>query len=156
MIKYSCMILNKIIPCLLIICLLSVYAFAESGDKFQQYNSQKKEPAFAAFLSVLLPGAGQAYNGEWPKFGTHLGIALVSFLFGFAFALHDDSGSKTFVEILYLWNWFNSIHDAYVRAEDINLLLKTKYGISSIQLLVNQPLPLPLGEGELEEVSVLK
>jgi hypothetical protein len=60
-------------------------------------ESGRKVPALAFALSFVVPGAGQAYNGEWEKSAFVLGSTVVAVgLFGFdgVSCLVDDDGEN--------------------------------------------------------------
>jgi TM2 domain-containing membrane protein YozV/ribosomal protein L40E len=94
-------------------------------------SGPKKDPVLALCFSVLMPGAGQFYNGQPVKGGIFMGSYLTGwglFLAGFKQAmLHIDSGPENAGENL-AWagfvvggvSWLVSVIDAPVSASDIN------------------------------------
>ena len=51
-------------------------------------EAKHRSPALAWLLSYLLPGGGQAYNGQWDKAAVFLGVAVA----GLAINASDDCG----------------------------------------------------------------
>jgi TM2 domain-containing membrane protein YozV len=75
---------------------------------------QKKNPRTASLLSILCPGAGQAYNGQIGK-GIGFFIAyLISWLSGWL----TLGGMDIRFALPIIWVW--SSHDAYQTAKRIN------------------------------------
>lgn len=108
------------------------------------YNSERKEPGLAAFLSFLIVGGGQIYNGAWGKFGAMILVTAISWSVysgaklnanrGYGSQSQNESQGTTAL-LIYLATWLYSMFDAYAEATDINDRLKTKYGISSLELV---------------------
>ncbi len=74
--------LLNIRPLLLVLLAMLVASAhtAEAQTSSEQTVESRKSPWLAFGLSVLLvPGAGQAYNGQWGKGGLMLGGVVVSF-----------------------------------------------------------------------------
>ena len=90
----------------------------------------RKEPVLAFALSLLVPGLGQGYNGEWGKGGIMFGSAVVGF---YLWEYSDDSCSNngyiiyctrsstaTIGELAYIGSVLWSIIDAPISASRIN------------------------------------
>jgi hypothetical protein len=60
------------------LALLALAIALSPGDVEAQAPEGKKAPAAALALSVLIPGAGQAYNGDWGKAALIIGGELVA------------------------------------------------------------------------------
>ena len=71
-----------------------------------------KNPVLAAFLSFLLPGMGQIYNGKI-LFG--LGLIILSF-----FISTLTIAISIFGIILYVIVWLYAIYDAYIGAKTMS------------------------------------
>jgi len=109
-----------------------------------------RSPWIAAVLSLLLPGAGQLYNGERPK-----GIALLCMTAGIAYGLFmsvlGPSYSHSFITavllaIVYLLVWPPAVVDAYRYAagKPSPLLAGEKTWYVILMLLTVGPMALPL------------
>ena len=70
-----------------------------------------KNPALAAFLSFLLPGMGQIYDGKI-LFG--IGLIVLSFIISTLTILISIFGI-----ILYIIIWLYAIYDAYITAKTL-------------------------------------
>ncbi len=84
------------------------------GDPFWQVGywdrpAPRKESRVALALSVVLPGAGQIYNGEPQKGLTYLGIAFILFL--------GIGPLKGVGLLLWLGFWAYNVFDAYSTSE---------------------------------------
>ena len=94
---------------------------------------KQKSPALAWFLSFLIAGGGQAYNGQWGKgaafFGSSvLGFALLSS--GAADCIDDDTcGTATAGAVIWLGSWIASQIDAPVSASAINRRIRGGVGL---------------------------
>ena len=81
------------------------------------YNKQK--PGLAAFYSLIFPGGGQIYNGQYLKAGLFFGgeLAYLSYMVS-----SDAVTLKNLIDFLYIWmairGW--GVFDAFTSAVDIN------------------------------------
>jgi hypothetical protein len=106
---------------------------ALQGDSILlQGTSPRKSPVLAAALSVVLPGLGQAYNGQWLKGAAFLGgvasgaafivvggtCALV--LWGSDPPDCDPGALLTIGQILMIGSWVGSVIDAPLASIRIN------------------------------------
>jgi hypothetical protein len=93
------------------------------------YN--RKDPAAACILSILLPGGGQYYNGQYGKGALMTGLSLASIVGVAASAnsyhyddygyYHSDSGfAAGFFALLYVGTYLWSVIDAPISANKIN------------------------------------
>ena len=99
---------------------------AEAQTASEQTVESRKSPWAAFGLSVLIPGAGQAYNGQWGKGGLMLGGVVVSFGVVLAddcdvFYTANNCGFLTaagFIGVVgfVLWSWI----DAPITANAVN------------------------------------
>ncbi len=97
---------------------------AEGQSASEQTEEAPKSVAGAFGLSMMIPGAGQAHNGQWGKGTVMLGGALVSV--GVAIAGSNECGSSGdcslrnagLVGMFGFWVW--SMIDAPVSANSIN------------------------------------
>ena len=85
----------------------------ESFKEKMEYETDKlmknKDPFIAAILSVVLPGLGQVYNGDFKK-----GLIIqICFIFSFIFS------GIFFLLLIPLGIWLFGIYDAYTEAEKI-------------------------------------
>ncbi len=95
-----------------------------SEDTSEQTAEAPKSPGGAFALSLMIPGAGQAHNGQWGKGALMLGGGLVSV--GAAVAGSDECDSSDdcalftagLVGMVGFWVW--SMIDAPVSASSIN------------------------------------
>ncbi len=85
----------------------------------QMTYAPQKNPRLALIFSLVLPGAGQAYNGEWGKGAIQLGGAVFgAWMFADAI-LEDDTRMRTgFFILLGFQVW--SVIDAPISAHRIN------------------------------------
>ncbi len=121
-----CLSLRPLLLVLLTTVLIGSAHTAEAQTANGQTVESRKSPWAAGGLSVLLPGAGQAYNGQWGKGGLMLGGMAVSFGVVLAddcdvFYTANNCGFLTaagFVGVVgfALWSWI----DAPLAANAIN------------------------------------
>ncbi len=76
-------------------------------QKFVQGNGSKKSPFLAGILSLLVPGAGEIYSGEYLKAGIFLGIEAA--VVGTAIIYDNNGDRKT--------NEFQDYADAYTNPQ---------------------------------------
>ena len=76
-----------------------------------------KSPGLAAVLSVIIPGLGQLYNGQYLK------ALVVVFLFGafISLGVHGPVYGRAIFPLLVVVTYFGAIIDAYRSAKEINL-----------------------------------
>ena len=97
---------------------------AEGQTASEQTAEAPKSPMGAFALSMMIPGAGQAHNGQWGKGGLMLGGGLVSVGVALAGANECDSSGPCslsnvgLVGMFGFWLW--SMIDAPVSANSIN------------------------------------
>ena len=97
---------------------------AEGQTASEQTAEAPKSPMGAFALSMMIPGAGQAHNGQWGKGGLMLGGGLVSVGVALAGANECDSSDDCslltagLVGMFGFWVW--SMVDAPVTANSIN------------------------------------
>ena len=97
---------------------------AEGQTASEQTVEAPRSPMGAFALSMMIPGAGQAHNGQWGKGGLMLGGGLVSAGVAIAGANECDSSDDCFlltaglVGMFGFWVW--SMIDAPVSANSIN------------------------------------
>ena len=99
---------------------------AEAQTASEQTVEARKSPVAAFGLSFMIPGAGQAYNGQWGKGGLMLGGAVVStvvFAVGVSNSIFSTDGDDGlivagFVGMAGFWVW--SMIDAPRTANAIN------------------------------------
>jgi hypothetical protein len=107
-----------------------VFNVATPTQSIQGYN--RKEPGVACILSLLLPGGGQYYNGQYGKGGVMTALCIAS-IFGIAanpyrnydYGSYDYSYSNSnlsvgFFTLLYFGNFLWSVIDAPISANKIN------------------------------------
>jgi tetratricopeptide (TPR) repeat protein len=92
-------------------------------------SDRRSNPALAFFLSAVLPGMGQIYNGEYVKGALFMGLAFLAFLLGgeallrLLFAASGSrvapSGAESVFGFLSLLLWLASVIDAPVRAQKL-------------------------------------
>jgi len=135
--------MKKILCVFLVLCFFSAFVYAgDEATNLQRYNSEKKDPVAASLWSLFVGGGGQYYNGDLPRaigFASATGLSFLLWWY-YGFHLHNYSTANIYGAI-YLGTWMYSIYDAQVGAVEINRKLKTKYGISSIELLDVAMLP---------------
>jgi len=115
---------NKLRSILLL--LLTATLIGSTAHTVEAQAESRKSPWGAFALSVLLPGAGQAYNGQWGKGGLMLGGVVVSSGVVLAddcdvFSTGNNCGFLTaagFIGMVgfVLWSWI----DAPITANAIN------------------------------------
>ena len=85
---------------------------------------KKKSPALAWFLSFLIPGGGQAYNGQWGKAGLDFAGAVIFASVAQAgvedCVNNDECADYTVGLVGYLAVWIASQFDAGMSASKIN------------------------------------
>lgn len=94
--------------------------------------SSHKSPSLAWFLSFLMPGGGQAYNGQWGKSAVFFGSTVVAF----ALAMSNDEGllcgadcgSMNAGAVLGMAAWVGSQIDAPISAARINKRTRAEAG----------------------------
>ena len=103
---------------------------APASVRFVEYHS----PVAAGIFSFFMPGAGQAYNGEWEKGGIFLGAGIVFYTMTVATQkqfntdcddLNGGSGECSSVvpvmfALAYLGNWVSAVVDAARTAKRLN------------------------------------
>lgn len=99
----------------------------------------RREPAVALVLSVMAPGAGQIYNGQWAKFsvifgGQLLTAALMSGVgdctLGRVGLTGFSCGRTTAAVVIGLGTWLYSMIDAPIAAGKINRRLARRVSVS--------------------------
>ena len=135
--------MKRILCVILMVCLLAPFAFADEAENLARYNSEKKDPGTAALWSLAVLGGGQVYHGNWIKAGLLWVVTSVCFS-QIYLALTDTSIDSGAYGLLFMGSWLYSIYDASAEARDINQKLRTKYGLSSIQLLDPAKIPYAL------------
>ena len=113
-----------------------------SFEKRQEYITRKRDPWFAAFSSLLLPGSGQCYNHDWVKGGINLvGIAGWITLMSYT-ELRDGETIRPYADfsaICLLGHWVFSPIDAYCSAIHKNIRVKRTLGIIEVGLYEDKP-----------------
>ncbi len=109
-----------------LVVLLTTVLLGATALTAEAQAESRKSPWGAFGLSVLLPGAGQAYNGQWGKGGLMLGGVAVSFGVVLAddcdvFYTANNCGFLTVAGFIgvagfVLWSWI----DAPITANAIN------------------------------------
>ena len=109
-----------------LLLLLTAMLIGAAARTAEAQTESRKSPWLAFGLSYLLPGAGQAYNGQWGKGGLMLGGVAVSFGVVLAddcdvFYTANDCGFLTAAGVVgmvgfVLWSWI----DAPITANAIN------------------------------------
>ena len=103
---------------------------APASVRFVEYHS----PVAAGIFSFLIPGAGQAYNGEWEKGGIIFGAGIVFYTMAAATQKHYDADcdalqgrpgecgnvAPVFFALAFLGNWVSAVVDAAQTAKRLN------------------------------------
>ncbi len=126
-----------------------------SEETSEQTAEAPKSPGGAFALSLMIPGAGQAHNGQWGKGALMLGGGLVSV--GAAVAGSDECDSSDdcalftagLVGMIGVWVW--SMIDAPVSASSIN----RKMDAGEVALEIGPQLIAP-NRGSLVGLSLLR
>lgn len=105
-----------------------VLKIAKEPTMIQTALRNEKSPGAAVALSLLVPGAGQAYNEEYDMAAVHFVVGVVTFAMVQG-GLEDnvgsidrdgDDGAAGFAALIYLGNWIYSMVDAHKSAHRIN------------------------------------
>jgi len=83
------------------------------AEKMMLYETNKKSPGLALILSLLIPGAGQIYNGEVGKGIAMLIVVIVCWMFFFLLI--------PILVAIVIWVW--GIIDAHHTAQNYNTAL---------------------------------
>jgi TM2 domain-containing membrane protein YozV/RNA polymerase subunit RPABC4/transcription elongation factor Spt4 len=89
--------------------------YLQQGSPYPQMMYQQKNPALAAFLSFIIVGLGQIYNGEFAK-----GILLLLILPTIGLVLFFMIYLTYFLFFIIPFIWFIAVYDAYATAKKIN------------------------------------
>ena len=125
------------VTCLAVFVLVSTEVSAQDiGHQSEQVFSYKikltkeKEPVLAAVCSIVLTGAGQAYNEQWGKGGILFGTNLVGYGLIFGSIEENDEGETEIAEdrgamaliglLMAVGSQIYSVVDAYNTANEIN------------------------------------
>ncbi len=106
-------------------------------EKRKDYIVQRRDPWFAAFASLIMPGAGQFYNRDWIKGGINLlgitgWISLISYTEsreGEEIRPYADFGA-----LCLLGHWVFSPVDAYCSAIHKNTEIRRTLGLIDVGL----------------------
>lgn len=93
-----------------------VLKIAKEPTMIQTALRNEKSPGAAVALSLLIPGAGQAYNEEYDKAAVHFVVGVVTL----AAVRGGDDDSAGFAALIYLGNWIYSMVDGHKSAHRIN------------------------------------
>ncbi|MBI4722265.1 MAG: hypothetical protein HY769_04595 [Candidatus Stahlbacteria bacterium] len=114
--------------------------------KHLTYWELRRDPYFAAMLSLCLPGAGQFYNRDWLKGGLIVGANIGCF--GLMYYTTETRGNcevthsyhpySDFAFLCLLGQWIFSICDAHFSAVNKNLENRGNYGVGDVGLLDNK------------------
>lgn len=107
-----------------------VLKIAKEPTMRQTVLRNEKSPGAGVALSLLIPGAGQAYNEEYDKAAVHFVVALISLAIMRNPRVDDDAAN--FGAFIYLGNWIYSMVDAHRSAHRINAERRNNPGFSII------------------------
>ena len=93
-----------------------ILKIAKEPTMIQTALRNEKSPGAAVALSLLIPGAGQAYNEEYDKAAVHFVVGIVTL----ATVRGGDDDSAGFAALIYLGNWIYSMVDGHKSAHRIN------------------------------------
>lgn len=105
-----------------------VLKIAKEPTMIQTALRNEKSPGAAVALSLLVVGAGQAYNEEYDKAAVHFVVGVVSL----AMVRSGDDDSAGFAALIFLGNWIYSMVDAHRSAHRINAERRNNPGFSII------------------------
>ena len=89
-------------------------------------SASHKSPFLAWFLSIVIPGAGQGYNGQWGKAAAFFGAAVVGLAASDPFCGNDCGGEHYLGGALLTASWVASQIDAPITAARINKTAQVK------------------------------
>lgn len=115
--------MKKTILILFVVMIVTVFAGVVGAegqdDKVIQieYKNQKKEPISGAFFSLIIPGGGYYYVGDYDKAKLHGGIELAALLGVVAL---DDQSFNDFLTLGYIGIKAFNVFDSYISVKKYN------------------------------------
>ena len=109
--------------------------------KHLTYWELRRDPYFAAMLSLCLPGGGQFYNRDWLKGGLIAGANIGCFGLMTYTEIRDGKVKHPYGDFAFLCllgQWIFSIVDAHFSATNKNLEIRGNYGVGDVGLLNNK------------------